>query len=59
MSRLWDKGLPLDEKILKYTAGEDHILDHRLVSYDIKASDVDYLQVQTSFNYLNYDIIQL
>ena len=38
MSRLWDKGLPLDEKILKYTAGEDHILDHRLVSYDIKAS---------------------
>ena len=38
MKRLWDKGLPLDEKILKYTAGEDHILDHRLVSYDIKAS---------------------
>ena len=38
MKRLWDKGLPLDEKILKYTAGEDHILDHRLVFYDIKAS---------------------
>ena len=38
MKRLWDKGLPLDEKILKYTAGEDHALDHRLVSYDIKAS---------------------
>jgi len=29
------------------------------LSYDIKASDVDYLQVQSSFNYLNYDIIQL
>ena len=29
------------------------------LSYDIKASDVDYLQVQTSFNYLNYDIVQL
>ena len=38
MKRLWDKGLPLDEKILKYTAGEDHALDHRLASYDIKAS---------------------
>ena len=38
MKRLWDKGLPFDEKILKYTAGEDHALDHRLVSYDIKAS---------------------
>ena len=29
------------------------------LSYDIKASDVDYLQVQASFNYLHYDIIQI
>jgi len=29
------------------------------LSYDIKASDVDYLQVQSSFNYLNYDIVQI
>ena len=29
------------------------------LSYDIKASDVDYLQVQASFNYLNYDIVQI
>jgi len=29
------------------------------LSYDIKASDVDYLQVSSSFNYLNYDIVQL
>jgi len=29
------------------------------LSYDIKASDVDYLQVASSFNYLNYDIVQL
>ena len=29
------------------------------LSYDIKASDVDYLQVSASFYYLNYDIIQL
>ena len=29
------------------------------LSYDIKASDVDYLTVSSSFNYLNYDIVQL
>lgn len=38
MSRLWDKGLPLDQRILSYTAGEDHKLDKRLVAYDVKAS---------------------
>lgn len=38
MSRLWDKGLPLDERVLRYTAGEDHILDARLVTYDVRAS---------------------
>ena len=38
MSRLWDKGEPLDEKILRYTAGEDHVLDARLVRYDVHAS---------------------
>ncbi len=38
MSRLWDKGLPLDERVLRYTAGEDHILDARLVAYDVRAS---------------------
>jgi argininosuccinate lyase len=38
MSRLWDKGTPLDEKVLRYTAGEDHALDDRLVRYDARAS---------------------
>ena len=38
MRRLWDKGEPLDEKILRYTAGEDHVLDERLVEYDVRAS---------------------
>ncbi len=38
MSRLWDKGLPLDERVLRYTAGEDHGLDNRLVAYDVRAS---------------------
>ncbi len=38
MKRLWDKGEPLDTRILRYTAGEDHLLDARLVSYDVRAS---------------------
>ena len=29
------------------------------LSYDIKASDVDYLQVNASFNYKYYDIVQI
>jgi argininosuccinate lyase len=38
MSRLWDKGAPLDDRVLAFTAGEDHALDERLVRYDIEAS---------------------
>ena len=38
MTRLWDKGGTLDERVLDYTAGDDHLLDNRLVSYDIRAS---------------------
>ena len=40
MSRLWEKGLPLDERVLRYTAGEDHLLDARLV---VEAMAVDHL----------------
>ena len=29
------------------------------LSYDIKASDVDYLSVSASFNYMYYDIVQI
>ena len=38
MTRLWEKGLPLDERVLRYTAGEDHLLDARLVPYDVQGS---------------------
>ncbi|MEO8306404.1 MAG: argininosuccinate lyase, partial [Pseudomonadota bacterium] len=38
MTRLWDKGTPLDERVLAFTAGEDHKLDERLVRYDVLAS---------------------
>jgi argininosuccinate lyase len=38
MKRLWDKGEPLDQRVLRYTAGEDYLLDGRLVPYDVRAS---------------------
>ena len=38
MTRSWDKGVPLDQRVLEYTAGEDHALDERLVKYDVLAS---------------------
>jgi argininosuccinate lyase len=38
MTRLWDKGTPLDARVLAFTAGEDHRLDNRLVRYDVQAS---------------------
>lgn len=38
MARLWDKGISLDSRILRFTAGEDHRLDARLVAYDVRAS---------------------
>jgi argininosuccinate lyase len=38
MTRLWDKGAPLDARVLAYTAGDDYLLDNRLVGYDVRAS---------------------
>ncbi len=38
MTRLWDKGVPLDQRVLAYTAGEDYALDDALVQYDVQAS---------------------
>jgi len=38
VTRLWDKGAPLDARVLRYTAGEDYALDERLVPYDVRAS---------------------
>jgi argininosuccinate lyase len=38
MARLWDRGESLDQLVLKFTAGEDHRLDDRLVAYDVEAS---------------------
>lgn len=38
MSRLWDCKGVLNQEVLRYTAGDDHVLDDRLVPYDIRAS---------------------
>jgi len=38
MSRLWDKGQPLDALIEAYTVGDDPKLDTRLVPYDVAGS---------------------
>ncbi|MBS1709787.1 MAG: argininosuccinate lyase [Armatimonadetes bacterium] len=38
MRRLWDKGVPMNEAVLRFTVGDDHVLDDRLVEYDIRAS---------------------
>lgn len=38
MSRLWDKGVSVDDLILKFTVGEDYLLDERLVPFDVQAS---------------------
>jgi argininosuccinate lyase len=38
VTRLWDKGAPLDARVLAYTAGDDYALDERLVGYDVRAS---------------------
>lgn len=38
MSRLWDAGGDLDPEVLRYTAGDDPILDRELVPWDILAS---------------------
>ncbi|MGD8323019.1 MAG: argininosuccinate lyase [Gammaproteobacteria bacterium] len=52
MARLWDKGLPLDDRILRFTAGEDYLLDARLVPYDVRASvaHARMLQAQSLLN---------
>ncbi len=57
MTRLWDKGAPLDERVLKYTAGEDFGLDERLVRYDIEAS-IAHAQMLHACSLLGADELQ-
>ncbi|MBT8068543.1 MAG: argininosuccinate lyase [Gammaproteobacteria bacterium] len=54
MSRLWEKGLPLDERVLCYTAGEDHLLDARLVAYDVRGS-IAHAEMLASTNLISND----
>jgi argininosuccinate lyase len=61
MSRLWDKGAPLDSRVLHYTAGEDFALDERLVRYDIAASiaHVEMLHAQQLLSGEDLQVIKL
>jgi len=38
VTRLWEKGEPLDPAVLAYTTGDDPALDARLVPHDVRAS---------------------
>ncbi len=38
MSRLWDKGEPIDDLVLRFTVGDDPTWDARLLPYDIRGS---------------------
>jgi argininosuccinate lyase len=60
MTRLWDKGTPLDERVLRYTAGEDHALDDRLVPYDVRASiaHVEMLNAQGLLSLTDLDAVR-
>ena len=58
MARLWDKGAPLDSRVLQYTAGDDHALDNRLVAYDVRAS-IAHAQMLTAQGLLSAEDCQL
>jgi argininosuccinate lyase len=54
MSQLWSKGMPLDELILKFTVGQDYLLDERLIPYDVEASKA-HADMLASCGYLTSD----
>lgn len=58
MSRLWDKGSPLDERVLQFTAGEDYALDERLVRHDVRAS-IAHVQMLAKQKLLSVDDLAL
>ena len=60
MTRLWDKGTPLDARVLAYTAADDSVLDNRLVRYDIQASiaHAEMLEVQGLLSAQDLEIIR-
>ena len=54
-----DYQTPAEPGLAKWRFSNVYPLSLGSLSYDIKASDVDYITVQASFNYLNYDIVQI
>lgn len=54
MSRLWDKGGSIDDLVLKFTVGEDYLLDARLVPYDVRASQA-HATMLAECGFITYD----
>ena len=38
MSRLWEKGDSINDTVLRFSVGNDHLLDERLVKHDVRGS---------------------
>ncbi len=58
MSRLWEKGEAVDDLILRFTVGQDHLLDGRLVEYDVRASKA-HARMLASNGYLKQEECEL
>ncbi|MFM9872826.1 MAG: argininosuccinate lyase [Fimbriimonadaceae bacterium] len=56
-TRLWDKGTPINQQILEFTVGQDHILDQRLIPYDLTVS-IAHAQMLGEQNHLTADEVQ-
>lgn len=56
-NRLWDKGVSLDEQILKFTVGSDYLLDARLLPFDVIASAAHAKMLQ-KMGYLRSDELE-
>lgn len=57
MTRLWDKNETVDDLVLRYTVGDDHLWDARLVRYDAIAS-VAHARMLSENGYLTNDQFQ-
>ncbi len=51
MSRLWETGDGIDDLVLRFTVGDDHILDARLLRFDVQAS-IAHAQMLSEQGYL-------
>lgn len=48
MSRLWDKGGSVDQLALAFTVGDDHVLDSKLLPYDLEGTRAHAIALESS-----------